>query len=867
MANNNNNNNKPLKEQVVREKGIGRVLEKRITTEMKKSYLDYAMSVIVSRALPDVRDGLKPVQRRILYAMHKMNLGHTSKYSKSAKVTGETMGKFHPHGDQAIYDALVRMAQDFSLRYPLIDGHGNFGSVDGDPAAAMRYTEVRMEKISKEILQDIEKETVEFTDNFDASLEEPLYLPAKLPNLLLMGADGIAVGMATKIPPHNLVEICNAIKLMIEKSKVEIEKKPDKEKVEKVSAQKLAGKLETEVGIDKLLEHINGPDFPTGGEIYDWEQIREAYTTGKGKIIIRAKTSIRKNKRGRYRIIVSEIPYQVNKARLIKKIAKLVKDKKIRGITDIRDESDRRGLQVVIKLRRKARPKAILNSLFKHTKLQTSFPANMVALVGDTPQLVNLKIVLEEFVKHRQLVLVKKAQFELKAAKHRAHILEGLKIALDNLDAVIETIKKSADADKAKTNLMKKFKLTEIQAKAILDMQLRRLAALERKKIEDEYKEIKKTIKELIAYLLSPKKVLKAIDGEMDYLIEKYGDKRRTKLYKRSLEKLTQEDLIPNKKCIITITESGYIKRLPAGTYRSQRRGGKGVKGMKTKEEDVVAEIMSAMTHDNILFFSDTGKVFSLKAYELPEYSRQSKGQAIINLIDIKQREKIQAVLNLGKDTKEKYLFMATRNGKVKKSAISKFKNIRSNGLIAIRLRKNDKLVKVMPTTGKGLIMIVTHNGKSIKFKESEVRPMGRATSGMKGITLKGEDYVMGAECFAKEPPKPEDKRRKYFRDLLVIMEKGLGKRTAIKKFPIQKRAGIGVKVAKITKKTGKVAEALLVNQEIKYIIITSKKGQVIKLPIKNIRRCGRNTQGVILMRFAKGGDEIAAVTCVRKKK
>jgi len=855
-----NNNKKPEFE-----KGLGKVIEKDITREMKQSYLDYAMSVIVSRALPDVRDGLKPVQRRILYAMKKMNLSYKSRYSKSAKVVGETMGKYHPHGDQAIYDALVRMAQDFSLRYPLVDGHGNFGSVDGDPAAAMRYTEVRMAKIAKELLKDINKNTIDFVDNFDGSIQEPAFLPAKIPNLLMMGADGIAVGMATKIPPHNLEEISDAVITMIDKGKAEVDKKVLKKDPEKIDPQKLTGKFTSETSIEDLLKHIKGPDFPTGAEIYNWKEIKKAYIEGKGKIVIRSKTNIKEGKRGKHKIVVNEIPYQVNKARLIRKIANLVKDKKIRGITNIRDESDRHGLQIVIALKRNSRPKAILNNLYKHTKLQTSFPSNMVALVNGVPQVVNLKTILTEFVKHRQLVIVKRNQFELISARKRAHILEGLKIALDNLDAVIETIKKSADADKAKKNLIKKFALTEIQAVAILDMQLRRLAALERKKIEDEYKEIKKKIKEIVHLLTHPQEVLETIVSEIKELKEKYGNKRKTKVYRRALEELETEDLIPNKPCFITITKSGYIKRLSTRTYKKQRRGGKGVKGMTTKEEDEIAQIKTASTHDRIFFFSDRGKVFSLKAYELPEGSRQSKGQAIINLINIKQSEKIQTVLVLPKNTEKKYLFMATKKGQVKKTAVSKFSNIRSNGLIAIRLKGNDKLIKVMPTTGKDLIMLITHNGKSIKFSEKQVRGMGRATSGMKGINLKGEDYLIAAESFLADPEKPDDKRRKFFRDLLVVTEKGLGKRTPVKDFPLQKRAGIGVKAIKITKKTGKMATALLVDQDIKEIIITSRSAQVIKLPIKNIRRSKRNTQGVILMRFARKDDSVADVTFLKK--
>ena len=844
---------------------IGKIQPVEITKEMEKSYLDYAMSVIVSRALPDIRDGLKPVQRRILYAMSGMNLTHAARFVKSAKVVGETMGKYHPHGDMAIYDALVRMAQDFSLRYPLINGHGNFGSVDGDSPAAMRYTEVKMAAIASELLYDINKKTVPFSDNFDASLKEPVFLPSKLPNLLLMGADGIAVGMATKIPPHNLNEVIDAINFMIEKGKSKAEKSFKGIDPAEVKAKDLIGRFDSQATIDELLNLIKGPDFPTGGEIYNWENIKETYIHGKGKIIIRSKASIVEAKGGRYRIVINEIPYQVNKARLIKKIAQLVKDKKLRGISNVRDESDRRGMQIVVELKKEGRPKAVLNNLFKHTEMQTSFPANMVALINGVPQLVNLKIILTEFIKHRQLIVAKRSQFELKTARDRAHILEGLKIALDNLDAVIETIKKSKDAEVAKIRLMEKFELSEKQAIAILDMQLRRLAALERQKIEDEYKMIKETIDYLVNLLTHPKKILKIINQENQYLKKKYGDERKTKIYKKALEEFTDDDLIPQKECLVIMTQSGYVKRLPVGTYRSQRRGGKGVLGMATKEEDEISQILTANTHDNLYFFTDKGKVFNIRVYDLPECSRQSKGQAVINLIDISQGEKIQAVINIKKTTDKKYLFMATKKGKVKKTEISKFAHIRINGLIAIRLKNDDRLIKVVPTSGDSLIMLITHEGKSIKFSEKEVRSMGRATSGIKGIRLKKDDFVVAAETFSLNPKKPKDKRKKFFQDLLVVMENGLGKKTPVNQFPLQKRAGVGVKVAKVTKKTGKVIAALLVDQTINQIVITSRRAQVIKLPLKNIRQIGRATQGVILMRFAKKGDTVASVAFLKK--
>jgi DNA gyrase subunit A len=847
------------------DKNIGKIQLAEITHEMEKSYLDYAMSVIVSRALPDVRDGLKPVQRRILYAMSEMGLTHSSRYVKSAKVVGETMGKFHPHGDMAIYDTLVRMAQDFSLRYPLIDGHGNFGSVDGDSAAAMRYTEVRMAAITVEMLYDINKNTVDFIDNFDASLKEPAYLPAKLPNLLLMGADGIAVGMATKIPPHNLTEVADAIGLLIDKGEALLENKTAVVDPENVPAETLIGGFSSPVSIEELMQIIKGPDFPTGGEIYNLQEIRNAYTTGRGGIIVRAKASIEEFKGDRYRIVIHEIPYQVNKSRLIQKIANLVRDKKIKGIANLRDESDRRGMQVVIELKKEGRPKAVLNNLYKHTEMQVSFPTNMVALVEGVPQLVNLKTILVEFIKHRQLVIARRSQFELKAARARAHILEGLIIALDHLDAVIETIRKSADADVAKERLMAKFKLSAIQATAILDMQLRRLAALERQKIEDEYKMIQETIGYLLDLLTHPGKILKVIAKETTYLKDKYGDERKTKVYKKALEEIDEEDLIPNQECLITITKTGYIKRLISGTYRSQRRGGKGVCGMGTKEEDEIFQIISANNHDYVYFFTDRGRVFSVRAYDLPECSRQSKGQAVINIINIDQGEKVQTILTLAKNSGDKHLFMVTKKGLVKKTEIKAYENIRANGIIAIKLKPDDRLIKVVSTTGKDHIMLVSREGKGIKFPETDVRSMGRATSGMRGIKLREGDYVVVGDVLSTDIVAPTDKRRKFFQDLMVVMENGLGKRTEVALFPLQKRSGVGVKVANVTPKTGKVAGALFVNQEVDQILITSKFAQVIKLPLKNIPRIGRATQGVILMRFAKAGDLVASVTYLKK--
>ncbi len=848
---------------------IGQIKPVEITQEVKKSYLDYAMSVIVARALPDVRDGLKPVHRRILYTMHQMGLTHNAKHTKSAKIVGETMGKYHPHGDIAIYDTLVRLAQDFSMRYPLVDGQGNFGSVDGDPPAAMRYTEARLAPIAQELLADLEKNTVEMRDNFDATLKEPVFLPAKIPNLLLMGSEGIAVGMATKIPPHNLKEVVDALIFMIQKGKI-ITPKTEIKKIE-LSEENLAeaalqARFESPTTTEELLKFIKGPDFPTRAAVYNKQDILQAYSSGRGAVIIRGKATIEETKNNKFRIVISEIPYQVNKSQLVAKIASLVKERKIDGVGEIRDESDRHGLRIVLDLKKSAKPRSILNNLYKHTPLQTSFPFNMVALVEGVPQTLNLKQILEEFIRHRQKVVIRRTAFDLETAKNRIHILEGLKIALDNLDAVIQTIKKSSTVEVARSNLMKKFSLSEIQAQAILEMQLRRLAALERKKIEDEYKQVSKLIEYLTGLLMDPKKILKVIIGELLELGEKYGDPRRTKVYPQAVEEFSEEDLIPKEKCLVTITRSGYIKRLPPGTYRTQRRGGKGVSGMKTKETDEILYLFPCETHDNILFFSNKGRVFSARAWDIPEGSRQAKGQAVINLINIDQGETIQAVLPISEEEKEKkYLLMATKRGVVKKTELQKFTNIRSSGLIAIKLDSQDELCWVKPTSGKDQVLLISHLGKSIRFKETDIRPMGRDTRGVRGINLKKGDWVVGMEVIPNRPEKPKDRRRKFFQDILVVTEKGLGKRTAINQYPVQKRGGVGVKIAKITEKTGKVICGMLVDQTVFQIILTSKKAQVIKLPLKNVPRLGRDTQGVILMRFSKPEDAVAAVACLEK--
>lgn len=847
----------------------GMVLKKPIVDEMRKSYLDYAMSVIVSRALPDVRDGLKPVHRRILFAMSEMGVRWNTPYKKSARIVGEVLGKYHPHGDTAVYDALVRLAQDFSMRYQLIDGQGNFGSVDGDSPAAMRYTEARMAKISEEILADIDKNTVDFVDNFDGSQQEPAVMPARLPNLLLMGAEGIAVGMATKIPPHNLKEVCAALKSVIKKGKAEQIALPEGTETpdpQDADPKVLAGTFTTEATVDDILEHIQGPDFPTGGYIYDWNAIREAYATGRGRITMRAKAEIVETKKGGYQILITELPYQVNKAKLIVKIANLVRNKKIEGISNLRDESDRQGLTIAVDLKKGARPKAVLNNLYKYTELQGNFPMNMVALTSDgTPQLMNIRRVLVEFLHHRQLVTVRRFQFELKGLRDRAHILEGLLIALANLDDVIETIRKSPDSDVARARLMERFKLSERQAIAILDMQLRRLAALERQKIEDEYKQIKTRIDEVLDILLHPQHILDVIKDEIGNLSKTFGDDRKTVLVKGKIGEISEEDLVPNEPAIITYTDSGYIKRMKPDTYRVQRRGGKGVIGMTTKEDDPIREIIAANTHDTLLLFTNTGRVFSTRVYELPEGLRQAKGTALVNIINLEEGETIQSILTISSEASKDdgYIVFATRQGKVKKTPISEFRNIRSNGIIAITLKKDDAVVFTKLTGGKDHMMLVTHEGKCIRFAEEEIKSSARDTQGVMGIALKGDDHVVGGQSFPAEPEKPTDKRKRNFHQILIITEKGMGKRTSLEEYPLQKRSGQGVKVSEITAKTGDVASALIVTQDNEDLMLTTQEAQVIKLPIKNVPVLKRPTQGVILMRLPASDRIVAAAATV----
>lgn len=823
---------------------IGKVNQSEIIHEMQKSYLDYAMSVIVARALPDVRDGLKPVHRKILYAMHQTGLHHTAKYKKSATVVGEVLGKYHPHGDAPVYEALVRLAQAFSMRYPLIDGQGNYGSIDGDPPAAMRYTECRLASISDEMLLDIEKDTVAMTQNFDATLDEPVCLPAKLPNLLLMGSEGIAVGMATKIPPHNLTEVACAIGAVIEKTKIEKET------------------FTFDISTDELMTHIQGPDFPTGGSIYDINEIKAAYTTGRGKIVMRGKAEIEDVGQGKSAIAITELPYQVNKAVLVARIADLVREKKLEGISDLRDESDRRGIRVYIELKRDTRPKQVLNNLYRYTALQTTFPVNMVALVDNTPQTCSLKLILEEYIKHRHDVVRRRSEFELKEARAREHILAGLVIAVDHIDEVITIIKRSKDADEAKIKLMMRFKLTDIQTTAILDMQLRRLAALERQKIEDELAMVRETITYLEDLLAHPAKILKVVKDELNKLKEKYGDQRKTRVFKSKVGEFSEEQLIANESVLVTMSESGYIKRLPRGTFKMQERGGKGVIGMTTKEEDTIDKILSAQTHDNMLFFTDRGRVYQVRVWDIPETSRQAKGQAVVNLINIESGEKVTSVLTYSlkrdeqKESGVKFILMATKHGTIKKSKLTEYENIRRSGLVAIKLDKRDELTWARITSGSDDILLVSHEGKSIRFNETEVRPTARDTMGVRGILLKGTDFVVSVDVINDETKKA---------DFLTIMEKGIGKKTAIRDFPRQRRGGQGVKVAEVKDRTGKVVVSQIVPAGTDSVILTSMKGQVVKLPIASVPRLGRATSGVILMRFADKTDTIAAATCLTK--
>lgn len=809
---------------------VGVLKQRFLEHEMQESYLDYAMSVIVMRALPDVRDGLKPVHRRILYAMQTMGLRHTAKTTKSAKVVGEVLGKYHPHGDSAVYDSMVHMAQDFAMRYPLVIGQGNFGSMDGDNAAAMRYTEAKMSAYAEALLEDLDKETVDFRDNYDATEKEPIVMPGKVPNLLLNGTLGIAVGMATDMPPHNLNEVADAITAVIDNE---------------------------DIAIDELTDIIQGPDFPTGGMIFDRAAIKNAYATGKGGVVMRGRTEIEETKTGAMRILITEIPYRVNKATLLEKIADLVRDKKLEGIRDVRDESDKDGVRIVIDLKKEALANKILNQLYSYTQLQDTFHMNMLALVdGLEPQVLNLKTILEKFIEHRQIVVRRRTEYELRKAKERAHILEGLKIALDNIDAVITTIRKSADRTEAHANLIKKFKLTDIQASAILDMRLQTLAGLERKKIEDELKEKLKLIAELEGILQSKKKILGIIKQEVLEMKDKFGDERRTNVVPTPIGSFNAEDLIPENNVILSITKSGYIKRQTPDTYRQQSRGGKGVIGQTLKEEDVVENVISATTHDDILFFTNKGRVFVTKAYELPESSRTSKGQALVNFLQLGSGEFATAVLPLSKKVEVKYLVMATRNGLVKKVARDEFAKVRRSGMIAIGLKPDDELRWVNASSGADEIMLSTEDGQAIRFKETDVRAMGRSAAGVTGVRLRKGDHVISMDIITKEMVSEKE--------VLVITEHGLGKKTPLKDYKIQKRAGSGIKTVKITPKTGKIVSMCILGaeDETKDLLAISKQGQAIRMPISDISTLGRATQGVRVMRL-DDGDTVASVTVV----
>ena len=786
-----------------------RVVPVLIETEMQNSYIDYSMSVIVSRALPDVRDGLKPVHRRVLYGMSELGLRPGSAYKKSARIVGEVLGKYHPHGDTAVYDSMVRMVQDFSLRYPLVDGQGNFGSVDGDSPAAMRYTEARMARIAQEILRDLDKETVDFVPNFDESLKEPTVMPSVLPNLLVNGSSGIAVGMATNIPPHNLGEVIDALVALIAK--------PD-------------------LPVESLMAHIKGPDFPTAGIIYGDVGIDEAYRTGRGRVVIRARANIEIAKNDRENIIVSELPYQVNKARLMEKIAELVRERKIEGISDIRDESDRDGMRMFIELKRDAPAEIILNQLFKHTQMQTTFGVNLLALVKGAPRVLNLKEMLVHFIEFRHEVVVRRAQFELKKAEKRAHILEGLKICLDNIDKIVQLIKKSKNPEAAKEGLMKQFKLSEIQAQAILDMRLQRLTGLERKKIEDEYLEVIKTIEQLKSLLASKEKRMQLIEEELLEIKEKYADDRRTEII-RVTEEFSIEDMIAEEDMVITISHAGFIKRIPVTTYRRQLRGGRGMTGASTREEDFVEHLFIASTHQYMLFFTTKGRCHWLKVHEIPQAGRATKGRAIVNLLQLSKDEGIAAFISIKEFDPELFLVMATKYGIVKKTSLAAYSNPRKGGINAIGIREGDDLIDAMLSNGNHDILLGTRKGQSIRFHEKEVRDMGRTASGVRGIKIGKDDYVVGMVVIKREGT------------VLVVTEKGLGKRTNLKEYRVSHRGGKGVFTIKVTEKTGEMVTLKEVVDEDDIMIITDK-GVVMRQSVSRLKTQGRNTQGFRLIKL-----------------
>lgn len=810
----------------------GTIIKKELSEELQQSYLDYAMSVIITRALPDVRDGLKPVARRILFSMWQQGLRSTAKFRKSANVVGDVLGKYHPHGDASVYDALARLAQDFSLRYQLIFGQGNWGSIDGDSPAAMRYTEAKLSKLADEMLINIEKDTVDFADNYDGSRREPVVLPSAIPNFIVNGTLGIAVGMATNVPPHNLREICSAAIELIDNPNATVE---------------------------DLIKHVQGPDFPTGGAIYNQAEILQAYATGKGSIVMRALAEIEEDKGDSYRIVVREIPYLVNKSVLITKIAEAVKSKRIDGIKDLRDESDKDGIRIVIELKKDAYPRKTLNRLFAITDLQKTFHVNMLALIdkGKQPKVLTLKEVLEEHIAHRQEVVTRRTKYDLKQAKDRAHILEGLKKALDHIDKVIATIKKSRTKETAHLNLCKDFKLTSAQATAILEMRLQTLAGLERKKVEDELKEKKKIIKELENILNDPKKVLSIIKDKYQELIEKYDDPRRTRVFKRSVTEFSQEDLIPDEPTVVTVTRGGYIKRLATSTYRVQHRGGKGVKGMATKEEDIVDTFLATTTHKDLLFFTNQGRVFTARAYEIPATTRAAKGKALPNFLELAANEHVTAVQALPtKDESAKFLVMATKKGVIKKTSREDFTNIRKSGLKAITLKASDTLDWVSTSTGKDEILLVTAAGQSIRFAEKDVRSMGRTAAGVRGMKTKASDELVAMHVIAAD--------LKTKSEVLVISEKGYGKRTPLTSYRLQQRGGTGIKTANITDKTGQLVRASIIDkQNLKNtdVLIISENGQVIRIPASSISQQGRATQGVKVMSPTTQSGNIATFT------
>jgi DNA gyrase subunit A len=798
------------------------VTDRDIGTEMRSSFMDYAMSIIVSRALPDVRDGLKPVHRRILFAMSELGMSPDKPYKKSARIVGEVIGKYHPHGDSAVYESMVRMAQDFSLRYMLVDGHGNFGSIDGDMAAAMRYTEARLSKIAMEMLRDINKETIDFVPNYDGEEHEPAVLPARFPNLLVNGVSGIAVGMATNIPPHNIVEVIDGVQAVIRNP---------------------------EISALELMEYVKGPDFPTAAYVMGREGIRQAYTTGRGSVTMRARAEI-EEQGGKARIIVHEIPFQVNKARLVEKIAELVREKKIDGITDLRDESDRNGMRIVIELRRDVNPNVVLNNLYKQTPMQSNFGINMLAIVNGEPKILNLKDVLYHYLQHQISVIRRRTEFDLKKAEARAHILEGLRIALDHLDEVIALIRGSRTTDEAREGLISRFALSLDQAQAILDMRLQRLTGLEREKIEAEYAELLQKIAEFKAILADEQLVLQIISDELEEMKVKYGDERRTEIT-MSDDEILDEDLIPREDVIITITHSGYVKRLPVTTYRSQKRGGRGVMGMDTKDDDFVEHLFISNTHHYLLFFTDKGKVYRLKAYEIPDLSRTARGTPIINLIQIEQGETVNAVIPVETFDPDKYLFFATRQGIVKKTPLDDYANIRKVGLIAIHLREDDDLISVKLTDGQREIIMGTSQGMSIRFPESDVRSMGRSATGVKGIQLEDNDVLIDMDIVDPE------------QDVLIVTAKGYGKRTPVSEYRIQSRGGKGIKTLNVTEKNGAIAGLKVVSDEEDLMIMTSL-GTMIRTSMAGISTMGRNTQGVKLINI-RDEDSVATVTRVSR--